>query len=158
MQSVPELTGAHEASVLARLERAGHLVDDRLEAALADHGLSVAKMAVLNELARAEGALPLGGLAERLTCARSNITQLVDRLEAESLVRRVPAPGDRRSIHAQLTEAGRERWVAGAATMARVEADLLTRLSADERVALAALLDRLLSNELAPPPPGPPAR
>ncbi len=154
MQSVPELSGAHAASVLARLERAGHLVDDELEAALAPHGLSVAKMAVLNELARADGSLALGVLAEHLTCARSNITQLVDRLEADGLVQRVPAPGDRRSIRAQLTEAGRARWAGGAATMAQVEADLLAGLSADERVALAALLDRLLGGEAEARAPG----
>ena len=36
-------------------------------------------------------------LAERLTCAKSNVTQLVDRLEADGLVRRKLDPSDRRS-------------------------------------------------------------
>ena len=57
--------------------------------------------------------MPLRLLAEQCSCVRSNITQLVDRLEAEKLVRRADDPKDRRSILAELTPEGRSRHAAG---------------------------------------------
>jgi DNA-binding MarR family transcriptional regulator len=46
----------------------------------------------------------------------TSVTNAVDRLEAQGLVRRSPHPSDRRATLAELTEAGRE--VAAAATAA----------------------------------------
>ena len=74
-----------------------HAVVERLEEALEPLGLSLAKFGVLSRLAAAGEPLPLGTLAERCACVRSNITQLVDRLEAERLVMRADDPRDRRS-------------------------------------------------------------
>jgi DNA-binding MarR family transcriptional regulator len=45
-------------------------------------------------------------LAEALACDASNVTGLVDRLEARGLVERRPAPGDRRIKAIVLTPAG----------------------------------------------------
>jgi DNA-binding MarR family transcriptional regulator len=45
--------------------------------------LSPPKYSALNQLVLAGRPLMLGELAARLTCVRSNITQLVDRLEAD---------------------------------------------------------------------------
>jgi DNA-binding MarR family transcriptional regulator len=39
-----------------------------------------------------------------MACVRSNITQLIDRMQAEGLVRRIPDPQDRRSVRAALTD------------------------------------------------------
>src|SRR5437016_13107156 len=98
-------------SVAARRKKAGetvfsllhaaHVLEDKLENALATVGLSSAKYSVLHELVGAKTALPLSELAARLSCVRSNMTQLVDRLEAEGLVRRVQDPADRRSVRAE---------------------------------------------------------
>src|SRR6478735_3002007 len=64
--------------------------------------------------AQAHGeSLPLGQLAERLSCVKSNITQLVDRLEADGLVSRAPDPHDRRARLAVMTPAGRIACEAG---------------------------------------------
>jgi DNA-binding MarR family transcriptional regulator len=129
---------------VAALGRAGHEVDARLDAALETHGLSLAKIGLLGALAGSEQSLPLGALAERLACVRSNITQLVDRLEADGLVRRVPAPDDRRSVHAEITPLGRARWTAGAQAMAATEADIVATLAPAEQAELAELLHKLL--------------
>jgi len=102
-----------EPAVFAFL-RAARVLEDRLEEAMGRVGLSGARYGVLDQLARARDPLALGELAERLSCVRSNITQLVDRLEADGLVRRVSDPDDRRSIRAELTEAGLERTSQGA--------------------------------------------
>jgi hypothetical protein len=48
---------------------------------------------VLLELARAGGRLRVGELGERLVVEPHNVTRLLDRLEAEGLLRRQRAPG-----------------------------------------------------------------
>ena len=90
------------------LSGVGHARRDRLpvEAALEPVGLSLAKFGVLARLASADEPLPLSTLAEEQACVRSNITQLVDRLEADKLVVRVDDPHDRRLVRAALTAGG----------------------------------------------------
>lgn len=122
---------------------AAHVVEERLEAALGALGLSGARLGVLDQLANAEEPLTLGDIAARLSCVRSNMTQLVDRLEADGLVRRVAVPGDRRSIRAELTPLGRERWVTASAELQRVQHAFDDALSKNDRVALQRVLSAL---------------
>ena len=131
------------SALVASLAQAGHMIDHRLDSALEPYGLSLAKMGVLRNLVEANGSAPLGYLAERLACVKSNITQLVDRLEADGLVRRVPDPEDRRSVRAVITDKGREAYAAGRDAQARTEMDLLRSLSLDDRARLVALLAHL---------------
>jgi len=72
------------------------------------HGLSEGRLAVLFRLYRG-GEIPLGDLAHNLDSSPRNITGLVDHLERDGLVERVPDPEDRRSVRARLTESGRSR-------------------------------------------------
>jgi DNA-binding MarR family transcriptional regulator len=53
--------------------------------------------------------MPLGDLADDLESTPRNITGLVDHLERDGLVERVPDPADRRSVRARLTEQGRKQ-------------------------------------------------
>src|SRR5260370_12460052 len=78
-------------------------VEARLEAAVSPMGLSLAKLALLHQLAEAKEPLPLSELAQLQNCVRSNITQLVDRLEKEGLGRRRAHPPHRRSAPPPLT-------------------------------------------------------
>jgi DNA-binding MarR family transcriptional regulator len=82
-ESVPALT---------QVLRVAHVLEARLEEDLARSGLSLAKLGVLRALAAADEPLTLGGVADNVGCVRSNVTQLIDRLEAEGLVRRVADP------------------------------------------------------------------
>jgi DNA-binding MarR family transcriptional regulator len=50
----------------------------------------------------------MGELAEMLDVSPRTVTGLVDNLVRDGLVRRVDDPDDRRSVHAELTEQGRE--------------------------------------------------
>jgi DNA-binding MarR family transcriptional regulator len=72
------------------------------------HGLSEGRLGVLFRLYRG-GATPLSDLAHHLDSTPRNITGLVDHLEKDGLVERVPDVEDRRSIRARLTEAGQAR-------------------------------------------------
>src|SRR4029453_8105776 len=93
---------------LLAILHAAHAAEAEVEAKLGAVGLSLAKLFCLKALVDAGDPLPLGQLADRLSCVKSNITQLVDRLEADGLVARLPDPKDRRARLAVLTVAGRQ--------------------------------------------------
>jgi len=131
--------------VMWSLLQAARAVESRLEAALAEVGLSGAKLAALTQLVEADEPISLGELAAQCACVRSNITQLVDRLESDKLVRRVDDPDDRRSLRAQITPLGRERQAAGAKKIEAVRKQLAAALKAID----GAALERALS-DLAP--------
>ncbi|MFC8144460.1 MarR family winged helix-turn-helix transcriptional regulator [Streptomyces paradoxus] len=59
-------------------------------------------------------------LADDLTLTSSGITRLIDRMEGAGLVRRVPAPGDRRSVLVEATDHGRAVFLRAAAVHAQV--------------------------------------
>jgi len=82
-----------------------HLMQDRWAE---QHGLTEGRLAVMFRLYR-QGDCPLGDLASELETTPRNITGLVDHLERDGLVQRIPDPQDRRSLHASLTPAGKER-------------------------------------------------
>jgi DNA-binding MarR family transcriptional regulator len=110
------------------LIHAARAIEQRMEAALDVVQLSSPKFAVLSILVEAGMALTLSELAAKSSCVRSNMTQLIDRLETDGLVRRIDDPHDRRSVRAELTPLGRERQAAGARQMDTVReqfADLL---------------------------------
>jgi DNA-binding MarR family transcriptional regulator len=132
---------AHQ--LLFTVLQAAQCVQDRLEAALVPTGLSLAKLGALRHLAEAEEPLALGQLAERIACVKSNVTQLVDRLEADGMVRRVPDPDDRRSVRAQITDLGRQRHLKGMEALAIAEENVVAELSDSEQNTLADLLLRL---------------
>lgn len=133
------------ATALLSIEILGalHAVEDRLEASLEPLGLSLAKLGLLANLVAAGEPLPLGTLAERCACVRSNITQLVDRLEAEKLVRRSDNAEDRRSVRAELTAEGRARHAAGLEALVEAERVILSRLTPGQRESLMPLLHSL---------------
>jgi len=125
------------------LLHAARALEDRLEASLATVGLSMPKFSVLTELVSSANALPLSDLANRLSCVRSNMTQLVDRLEADGLVKRVDDPTDRRIVQAALTDEGRARQAAGAAEVAKLHEEFAAQTGAEDRAALLRLLTAL---------------
>ncbi len=136
------LTTAAPAAMAFQVLEAAREVEARLESALSGVGLSLAKFGVLARLMEAGEPLPLGCLAERCSCVRSNMTQLMDRLEAERLVERVQEPNDRRSVLASLTETGRERYTEAARVLETADQILFASLGDVERAALRLLLQR----------------
>jgi DNA-binding MarR family transcriptional regulator len=131
-------------AALDALLRAAEKAHAHVEARLGRLGLSLPKLAALSVLREAGGSLPLGQLADRLSCVKSNVTQLVDRLEAEGFVSRAPDPTDRRSRLAVLTAAGRKACEAGLRLRARAERELVGSLNAAEARQLAALAEKVV--------------
>lgn len=125
------------------LIEAARAVEAQLEQALSEVQLSGAKLAALTHLVEAGEPVPLGELAEQCACVRSNITQLVDRLETERLVQRVDDPADRRSLRAAITSLGRERQAAGARKVQEVRRRLGKALGEIDAAALKRALAQL---------------
>ena len=107
------------------------------DAAAAHHGLTAQQVKAL--LVLDEAALPMRRIAERLGAEPSNLTSVVDRLQARGLVERQPDPNDRRVKLLVTTDAGaaaakdlRERL--------RFARDPLAVLGTDQRHALRDLL------------------
>ena len=122
---------------------AARSVEARAEGALADIGLSLAKLGALRHLALAASPLTLSQLAERHCCGKSNITQLIDRLEADGFVQRVADIEDRRTIRATITEQGRHAYERANAMLAEQDRAIDGRLTPESRAALARHLATL---------------
>jgi DNA-binding MarR family transcriptional regulator len=124
------------------------LVREHLSRTVAVFDLSLTQAHALRCIAP-DRPLPMGELAEQLKCDPSNVTGVVDRLEARGLVVRRSATRDRRVKTLLLTPAG-------AALRERLEAWLshpppaLAALGVAEQEQLGALLARVLA-EVAPP-------
>ena len=109
------------------------------------HGLSEGRMSVLFRLRKAaDQRLAMTDLAHGLNTTPRNITGLVDLLERDGYVKRVPDAEDRRSVQAQLTPAGREKidslWRASLAA----QTDVTKRFTKEELKQLRHLCLRLV--------------
>jgi DNA-binding MarR family transcriptional regulator len=135
-------SGPDQGALVAVLSAAEGL-RERLEDALVAVGLSISKFDAMEQLIQAGEPVTLGTLAGKLHCVRSNVTQLVDRLEADGLVQRGSCSEDRRAIRARLTPLGVERHAAGLEAIRSVQSDVAERLNADDRARLIELLASL---------------
>jgi DNA-binding MarR family transcriptional regulator len=103
MASTTRLSAISEAWILM-----GQLMQSekkRFHAAAAEFELSMPQVMALRSL-EPDTPAPMRWLAERLMCDNSNVTGIVDRLEARGLVERAAASHDRRVKHLVLTPEG----------------------------------------------------
>jgi DNA-binding MarR family transcriptional regulator len=108
-------------------------------------GLPLTWYDVLLQLAEAPGRrLRMADLAERVLLSRSGLTRLVDRLEAERLVRRERSRDDARGTFTVLTVDGLDRLRAAAPIhLAGIQRHFLSHLDDAALRSLGALLGRL---------------
>ena len=137
-----EIAATPRAGLFALLH-AADAAQAHAESGLATLGLSLAKLSALHHLSAAGESLPLGQLADRLSCVKSNITQLVDRLEADGFVARAHDPHDRRSRLAVMTPAGRKACDEGTRVQEETERELFGALSQDEARQLGSLIQKV---------------
>lgn len=138
-------TPGSDRPVLWQVLGAAHALEARLESALSAVGLSLPKIGVLKILADAKEPMPLSELAEHSHCVRSNMTQLVDRLEADGLVRRVSDAGDRRIRRVSLTGSGRKACTEGVRILEAHERETARALGQAGAAALTEALGRVVS-------------
>jgi DNA-binding MarR family transcriptional regulator len=112
-RAVVDLGGGGAVDVLealAALRLAAKQLHVAMERFAERHGLSESRLRVLMRLHHSPGRqLPLGALADSLGVTPRTMTDVVDLLERDGLVKRMPDPLDRRSVLAVLTESGASR-------------------------------------------------
>jgi DNA-binding MarR family transcriptional regulator len=87
--------------------RVRQVLTARADQVLAPIELTFSRYELLVHLYFNDGQLPLAKLGRRLQIHQTSVTTLVDKVEAQGLIRRIPHPTDRRSTLAQLTPEGR---------------------------------------------------
>jgi DNA-binding MarR family transcriptional regulator len=129
--------------VVTSIVRGAQLFGARIAEVLKPHGLTFARYEVLALLSfTRRGALPLGKLGERLQVHPASVTNAVDRLEADGLVRRDPNPRDGRGVLAAITAEGR-RAVRTVTPLLNQEVFEATGLADDELRLLFELLRKV---------------
>lgn len=144
MAGDPALGAADEPWRL--LDEAHARLGQRIERAVMNEaGLPLLHLRALAALADAPEGRRMNSLARALHMSKSGLTRLVDRLEAQGLVLRLPADDDRRAVRAALTEEG-ARALAGAfpAYLRSLQEALSTALTPSDLDLLSSLLRRLV--------------
>jgi DNA-binding MarR family transcriptional regulator len=132
---------------LGALRLAAKRIHDGMERFAEGYSLSESRLRVLTRLChRPSHQLPLGALAEGMDVTPRTMTDIIDVLERDGLVKRVPDPADRRSVQAVITEAGLERINAMRRDATAKQAAVAKGFTADQLVQLRHLCLLLVRN------------
>ncbi|MFH9858066.1 MarR family winged helix-turn-helix transcriptional regulator [Streptomyces sp. NPDC017202] len=145
--STPRKTRRPDPLTLEVVELIGEVVarfHQDYEEAAAGHSLTGAQARLLSLLSLEP--MPMRKLAVKLKCEPSNVTGIVDRLEARGLVERRPDPTDRRVKLAAATDEGR-RTARHLRENLRFAREPLAGLAEEERLALRGLLRGMLGTD-----------
>ena len=148
-QSTVERPADEDVAVWRSFLRAHAQLLRTMEAELGAAGeISLATYDVLVQLSEApDHRLRMTELADRVLLSRSGLTRLIDRLEREGLVQRVPCPDDARGTHAAITELGVDRLRSASRVHLRGVADqFINRFDPRELARLGELLGRLTTD------------
>ncbi|WP_432742817.1 winged helix DNA-binding protein [Streptomyces sp. JH002] len=116
---------------------------DRIEAVLAEHGLTHSTAQALWAIDPDEAPPPMKELAGRLYCNAPNLSFIVNQLTRRGLVERSADPADRRSRVVALTDSGRR--VRSAVIGGTLALTPFARLEPDDLLTLAGLLGKALA-------------
>src|SRR4051812_47696542 len=130
-------------AAVTNIMRVQQILQASVDDSLKPHGLTFARYEALVLLSFSQrGSLPMRMMGERLQLHPTSITNIVDRLEADGLARRLPHPSDRRTTLVEMTDAGRARLAA--ATVAVTSANFgLFGLEDHESAQLSELLTKV---------------
>ena len=132
-------------AIVDRIGGINRRVKRGMERTLAEHGLSHPDWQVLTSLRlAADHRSSPGELSGDLELSSGAMTSRLDRLEEAGLVRRLPAPGDRRGVIVELTEQGRDAGTRRQACRAAARRSSPQRLTKPEQKQLNDLLRKLM--------------
>ncbi len=129
-------------STWVKLARASATMGKLSRENIESFGLTEPQFGVLEVLGHL-GPITLGQLSKKRLVSGGNITCVVDNLEKEGLVARIPSPDDRRSIVVSLTDKGRELFVRIFVQHAECITQLVSVLSETEQEQLSYLCKKL---------------
>jgi DNA-binding MarR family transcriptional regulator len=140
----PDVSDAMAAAT--SIMRAQQVVLAAVDGALRPFGLTFARYEGLVLLLYSrQGLLPLGKMGQRLMIHPTSVTNIVDRLEQQGLVRRLPHPTDGRTTLAEITRDGRA--LAARATVAVNQVSFgLGQLSTEDLQQLMGIIRKLRSS------------
>jgi len=95
-------------AVYTAVLRSYQLLNDQVNRVMSNHDLTFARYEVLTWLATdPESSVTLSWISKTLRIPPATVTNIIDRLEADELIRRVPHPSDARTTLAEITPRGR---------------------------------------------------
>ncbi|MFD5495586.1 MarR family winged helix-turn-helix transcriptional regulator [Streptomyces sp. NPDC001812] len=121
---------------------------DRIDAVLAEHGLTHATAQALWAIEPTEAPPSMKELAGRLYCNAPNLSFVMNQLTDRGLVERSADPADRRSRVVALTENGRR--VRSAVIEATLALSPFARLDTDDLLSLVSLMGKALEPTAGP--------
>jgi len=125
-----------------KLARAHDTFAKKTDEDIRSYGLTTPQFGVLECLGHL-GPMTLGELCKKQLVSGGNMTVVVDNLEKEGLVERIPSKEDRRSIHVRLTAKGKKLFDEIFMKHAQCVSSLAGTLSEKEQEELACLLKKL---------------
>jgi DNA-binding MarR family transcriptional regulator len=135
------------------LKRAELAVRSCVEVALAEFSLTPTQFLTLTRLRDAE-ELSSAALAREIGVRPQSILEVIGPLERRGLIEREASPAHRRTLHIQLTASGRKVLQQALRVASKLEAELLSALSAREiavlQKALVKLWERAEKHDLHP--------
>ena len=134
-------------ATVGRVRTVAALIDRRLGAAAAEHGLDRGQGDVLFTLRRSGKPYRLSPseLVASMLVPSGTMTNRLDRLEAQGLIDRRPNPEDRRGMDVQLTAKGLRLADGMVTEHVTNEEEMLSTLSARDRQQLDRILRKLLA-------------
>jgi DNA-binding MarR family transcriptional regulator len=109
-------------AAVTNVMRVQQIIQSAVDGALRPHGLTFARYEALVLLSFSRrNSLPMRVMGERLQLHPTSVTNIVDRLEKDSLVRRTPHPTDRRTTLVAITEAGKKLVTAATQSVTDIE-------------------------------------
>jgi len=101
------LTDRSSVRLWLRLLSCTMAIEKNVQRRLAGRGATLARFDVLATLDRHPDGVTMGGLSRALLVSKGNVTQVVQKLARDGLVRIAPSPTDRRASIVRLTAKGR---------------------------------------------------
>ena len=108
-----------------------------------EHGTTLPRFDVMAALFRRRDGVTMSELSRMLLVSNGNATAVVDRLEAEGLVRRTPSETDRRTVYVALTKTGLASFETLAADHERAVDAIFSALSEDDLDRLTEVMKRM---------------
>jgi MarR family transcriptional regulator, transcriptional regulator for hemolysin len=143
------LSPATATDVSILLQHTAHVLATRMNAALADIGITPRAHCVLAHALQSERTQ--AQLAELSNLDKTTMVVTVDQLERDGLAARVPSATDRRARIITVTPKGRQVAATGQDIVDRVHQGVLDALPEPERDAFVSALNRLATGHLAIP-------
>jgi DNA-binding MarR family transcriptional regulator len=125
------------------LYKSAHRLRSQLDEALEIHGLIAPQFGILTVL-NTTGGLCQADISSQMGIDKATVVKLIDGLESQNLVIRIPQKSDRRMNHLQITSKGKSTLAKGLKVAKKVEKKFLSPLTLSEQDTLRQLMPRLL--------------